>query len=476
VNTTSRKDVLRVGGVAIVVLLLGGSCLEPVRAAGRKTALAPARDISPHNTATRNREALLKALTNSDLRVIFTPGDYLIDNTGTPIVIENFEGTFAMQPGARLIFTDSTCRGLLFVGGRGAVFRDLRTVFQNSPTQRVDSRECLEIRDTLDTVVQNVSVDGSAAAGLLFARCVRPSVWGATIANTMADGLHFANCQDAKANDVLTEDTGDDGVAFVNYGDGPDHSGGQATNVTVRRSKARGIAVVGQSGVLVRGFSVEGTACSGLYCAYEASYRTRVPSNVRFEGGTVTNAGRAGDCAPSNHGIEYYDVESVGFEKIKVVSPECRGVSGSAPGGTVHLIDIEVRGAAASGFDLTEGKLHLDDLICRVAGGIGFSVRHTELLEYRKLTSINASTVNGLHRAFSIEHNARVEGGELHVIDDQDLATGYKVLTDGRQAGSLGVIHTDIANGNLEVENHSGLKVKGVQAHEAPTGSDSQKH
>jgi hypothetical protein len=334
----------------------------------------------------------------------------------------------------------------------------------------------VEIRNTLDTVVQNVSVDGSAAGGLLFGGCVRPSVWGATITNTMADGLHFANCQDARADDVLTEDTGDDGLAFLNYGAGPDRYGGLATKVRVRRSGTRGIAVVGQRDVLVREFSVEGTACSGLYCAYEAAYSTRVPSNVRFEGGTVTNAGRSGGCAPSNHGIEYSDVESVGFENIRVVSPESRGVSGSAPGGTVRLTGIEVRGASTSGFDLTEGKIHLGDLICKETGGTGFSVRHADLLEYRKLESINASTANRLHRAFSIEHSARVEGGELHVIDDQDLATGYKVLTDGRQAGSLGVIYADIANGKLEVENHSSLKVQVVRVQDAPPCSDGQKH
>src|SRR5215212_406615 len=360
----------------------------PVRAARRKTALASARDISPHNTATRNREALLKVLTNSDVLLTFTPGDYLIDNTEKPIVIENFEGTLVMQPDARLVFTDSTRGGLVFVGGSGAVFRGLGTVFQDRPAKRVDARECLQIRNTFDTVVQNVRVDGSAAGGLQFDGCVRPSVSGAIITNTMADGLHFANCQDARADGVLTEDTGDDGLAFLNYGDGPDRHGALATNVRVRRSGARGIAVVGQRDVLVRGFSIEGTACSGLYCAYEASYSTRVPSNVRFEGGTVTNAGRSGGCAPSTHGIEYCDVESVGFENVKVVSPESRGVSGSAPGGTVRLIGIEVRGASASGFDLTEGKIHLDDLMCREAGGIGFSVRRAELLKYHKLESI----------------------------------------------------------------------------------------
>jgi hypothetical protein len=458
VNTTSRKDVLRVGGVAIVALLLGGSCLEPVRAAGRKTALAPARDISPHNTATRNREALLKALTNSDLRVIFTPGDYLIDNTGTPIVIENFEGTFAMQPGARLIFTDSTCRGLLFVGGRGAVFRDLRTVFQNSPTQRVDSRECLEIRDTLDTVVQNVSVDGSAAAGLLFARCVRPSVWGATIANTMADGLHFANCQDAKANDVLTEDTGDDGVAFVNYGDGPDHSGGQATNVTVRRSKARGIAVVGQSGVLVRGFSVEGTACSGLYCAYEASYRTRVPSNVRFEGGTVKSAGKVIGQKGNKFGIEFFNNgESVKFESIEVIGSASRGVSGTAPNGTVHLSAIRTVNIPATGFDLKAGELYLDRLTAKQTAGCGIAVLDSELIRYGQLKAVNTSKRDGLRRAFCFENNRRVQGERLDVVDTQYPPTGYIVAAYGPQAGHLGIVYDGVRYGPVRMENPSKL-------------------
>lgn len=420
---------------------------------------APALGIDKDNTAARNRTNFVKALSYSDENITFPPGDYLIDNSGSYVIIHDFAGQLTMEPGARFVFTDNARRGLNFQGGSGAGFYGLSSKFQNLPPERISPEECIIFLNSTDTVVQGANIDGSAGAGLLFWECVRPSVSGATIRNTMADGLHFANCQDATAADVLTEDTGDDGLAFLNYADSADYAGGRATNITVRRSQGRGIYVGGQREVVVDGFAVEGSSVSGLHCDYDSFWVTRVPSNVRFANGTVTNGGRTDGQSGNRFGIYYEDVGSVAFDNIVVVSPAARGVSGRASNGAVTLSNVEVKDAPEEGFALTAKTLYLNGLIARGTGKAGFYVGSSGLVSYGTLQAINTSKTNALRRAFSFENNAWVEGTELYVIDDQSTPTGYKVTTFGNLSGRLGRIHDHVANDDVQVENHSGLTI-----------------
>jgi hypothetical protein len=401
----------------------------------------------------------VKTLAYSSRSVTFPLGDYRIDNSGSTIVLDNFSGTLTMQPGARFVFTDNSQRGLFFKGGSGARFYGLRCTFQVEPPTRVSPNECVTIADATDTLVRDADIDGSAAAGLLFWRCIRPTVEGALIRNTRADGLHFANCLDGKADRITTENTGDDGLAFVNYADGPAHTGGLATNVTVRNSKARGIAVVGQRDVLVREFSVDGTSCPGVYCAYETFWNTRVPANVRFEEGTVKNAGRFPGQVANKFGMEYDKVESVALTNVTFDSPASRGVSGAAPNGTVRLSNVRVQGAPESGFDLRAKTLYLDGLTAEYTGGPGVVVLDSGAVEYGRLTAVNTSRTNTLRRAFWLENNGRVQGRELHVVDNQQAATGYVVAAYGPQQGGLGTVYDDVTSREVEIQNVSGLPV-----------------
>jgi len=47
----------------------------------------------------------------------------------------------------------------------------------------------------------------------------------------------------------------------------------------------------------------------------------------------------------------------------------------------------------------------------------------------------------------------------LVVVDNQPTPTGYGVSTRGQQSGRMGDISDRIANGDLVVENHSGLAI-----------------
>ena len=70
-----------------------------------------------------------------------------------------------------------------------------------------------------------------------------------------------------RSTNLTTRNTGDDGLAFLNYGTFTNNTGGTANNINVYNSQARGITVIGQSGVTITTFHVEkrprAASCAG---------------------------------------------------------------------------------------------------------------------------------------------------------------------------------------------------------------------
>ncbi len=195
------------GGAGIAGIALLGAASP---AMGDTTVSADKLGISPGNSPEENRRKLVEALSNSKKSVHFPDGEYLLNNSGN-LGISNFEGKLTMASGARFVFTDASKRGITFDSGKGARLEGLTAVYQTLPAKRNSSESGIIIRLTTDTVIRDISIEGSNSCGLVIGNCVRPSLDGVSIRNTMADGLHFRNCEDAKVNDLLTENTGDDG-------------------------------------------------------------------------------------------------------------------------------------------------------------------------------------------------------------------------------------------------------------------------
>ncbi|MEU7869875.1 right-handed parallel beta-helix repeat-containing protein [Dactylosporangium sp. NPDC049140] len=413
--------------------------------------------IAPTNSAASNRANLVAALSNSAVCVAFPPGDYQLDNSASGVQVNGYGGEFVMLPGARLVFTDNTQSGLVFEGGTGARLSGLTSTFATMPTVRNSPQECILFRSTTDSYLEDVRIDGSAAAGLLFWRCVRPMVVDAVISNTMADGLHFANCQDGRADHITTIDTGDDGVSFVNYDSGPDNTGGLVTNVSVTRSKSRGVNVGGQSGVTIRDVVVNTTVGHGMYCAYDPAWNTRTPSDVRFERARVVQGG-AWTAAPgggTNSGIRVSSAENVTVAEATVDAPGTNGIYAS--GSTVTISGATVKNAPGSGCNLQGGAHQVDRLSVDHANGIGFTVSNADRVEYGTVTVRNAAITHATHRAVNIENNTYVFGGRLWIYDTQSTATGYVVGAYGSQRGSLGAVGDLIGSRSVTIDNPSGL-------------------
>src|SRR5262249_1968993 len=139
------------------------------------------------------------------------------------------------------------------------------------------------------------------------------------VVNSLADGVHFANCQNAQITSLTTENTGDDGLAFTNTAsDSHNYTGGLATDIAIHNSKARGIAVAGQSDVIISGFIVDTTSSSGIICLEDTAYNTRVPDRVRFANGVIKNAGSLIPMGGNQYGIEFSRVNGATFENIDV--------------------------------------------------------------------------------------------------------------------------------------------------------------
>jgi hypothetical protein len=270
--------------------------------------------LSSQNTARQNTEALIAAMSGTSMyvtdvstgetapictsvnrnQILLPPGDYLIENAAPPneVLVRCFGGSLTMKKThdgvARFVFTNSNAKGIRWELADGARFVGVTTKLDNPP-KRINSYEMLTIANSTDPYVEDLHVDGSAAAGLYISNSVRPRVVGARIFNTMADGLHFANSTDAYVEDLETRNTGDDGLAF--FKNDSNSGGGFAKNVRVRDSDARGIAVIGQRDVEVSDFRVEDTDGNGIQVAEEPNYSSALPANVYFHDGEVHHAG-----------------------------------------------------------------------------------------------------------------------------------------------------------------------------------------
>ncbi|MFC6129408.1 right-handed parallel beta-helix repeat-containing protein [Mycolicibacterium llatzerense] len=142
--------------------------------------------------------------------------------------------------------------------------------------------------------ISNVTVVGSAGAGIYLSGAQHFVVRDVTIIGTRADGLHMTGGSAfGQVDNVKTDQTGDDGVAVVSY----DHDSATChdiveRNITVGSTRwGRGITVVGGNNVDIRHFSVANTSSAGIYIANEGNpFYTRSVERVTVADGTVTGA------------------------------------------------------------------------------------------------------------------------------------------------------------------------------------------
>lgn len=390
---------------------------------------------------------------NPRSRVFFPPSDYMLAGT---LDLRGFSGKLSFAAGARLVFGDSSRCGVLLRGGHGAVLSGYRSVFWPAPQRRINRAPALWLSACADASVDNARIENSAGAGIICDECVRPSVSRALVTDTWADGIHFANCDEPRVTHSRTERTGDDGVAFVSYRSKPGHRGGYAQFIAVRDSGARGIAVVGQSDVSILDFEVDTTSVSGLYCARETYYDTRIPDNVTFSRGSVRAAGTLAPPSGNRFGIEVFHAAAVAISNVVVTRSFDRGISVLSPAGSIDLSAVTIeRPRRGSGAEIVARRVSINRLNAEECQGYGLFVADSHDVQVRNVRAHNVAKSDKLHRAVWFEHNQTLDVDGVTITDGASQATGYILGFAGRQQGIVRNISHAIASRALVIENRS---------------------
>jgi polygalacturonase len=361
---------------------------------------------------------------NSNGQILIPPGSYLIDNSTGPLTINGFSGKLLFQGSAQLVFTNNTNGGLLFEGGSGAVITGLHATYAIPPAFRNSPNEEIKFSGTVNTVLMDAVVQNSPAAGILFYGSINPNVVNATVINSLADGLNFSNCQNAQVTKLVTRNTGDDGLAFVNYTRYPNLIGGLAQNIVITNSKARGIAVAGQSNVTVNGFQIHNTSSSGVLVAQDTFNGTRIPANVHIEDGTIYSAGTLGPLVGNQYGIEYNAQESVTFTNISVFAPGNNGLSGTSPGGSVTVKNVAVHSPLTGlGFLFYQTqKVQVTDSSADNTPSYGFLALQSSQVTIRGLKVTDAGLTDPLKRAVWFEDAGTILASSIDIVSDAGAA------------------------------------------------------
>lgn len=380
-----------------------------------------------------NQAILAAAAQNPGRTLRFPAGnDYLIDNGRGPFILPDFTGTLSFDPGARIVCTTLSRGCFHLVGGSQIRVENIRIAYSETPSTRI-FESAFYAKATADLQVTSPVIENSPGAGVLISASFRPSVTRAFVYGTLADGISFENCEDAILSDSNTLDTGDDGISFINYENRnttefPNLIGGTAKNVKVKNSRTRGIAVAGQSNILVSNFVVENTSASGIIVLRDTSFSTRQPTNVKFSHGLIIDAGRLEPARATPYGINYSGIASAEFDDITILNPADRGLSGTAPAGRVTVRNLQITGGAdCVNIGQTRSTM-LSGVTVEDCSGYGiFISTQGNWVVAENLRAINVSRENPLRRAVWFENNGDVRVRGVTVIDDQATPTGYVV-------------------------------------------------
>jgi hypothetical protein len=209
--------------------------------------------------------------------------------------------------------------------------------------------------------VSNVTIVGSAAAGIFVNGAQNFGIHHVSIDGTRADGIHMTNGSgNGVVDDVQTDRTGDDAVAVVSYkSDGSRCHDIVVTNVTVGSTRwGRGMTVVGGTNVTMRNFKIANTSAAGIYVATEGNpYYTQSVDHVSISDGSITTANQNPTVV---HGAILVAAENAGTA-ITDVSISNIAVAGTTPtaGRDVAVIADggSVSGVAIQGIALDDTKL-----------------------------------------------------------------------------------------------------------------------
>ena len=151
--------------------------------------------------------------------------------------------------------------------------------------------------------VKDVTINGSAAAGVFCMGTQHFLLQGLQVSDTRADGIHLTyGSSYGRVESPIVRRSGDDGVAVVSYLQDP----APCRNITVSHptirttTGGRGVSVVGGEDVIYHDIDVDDSFAAAVYIACEGGDSvTRPVRRVQVRNGTTT---RANSAANIDHG------------------------------------------------------------------------------------------------------------------------------------------------------------------------------
>ncbi len=267
----------------------------------------------------------------------------------TNVLTVGVAGAHLSGPGT-LLATDET-KSCVRVNADNVVVDNGLTLKIAATSRRWDAFEQMKLRlsDHKGIVLRNITIDGSAAAGIYIGNCSDYLLDNVTVQNTRADGIHnTGGSRDGVIKRAVIRNVGDDGVAVVSY----ESNKTPCRNITVESPRfygnvwGRALSVVGGENITFRDIYAENSNAASIYVASEGKpWYTFASKKVRFLGGTIKNANQSktvdhgavlvysGRKDYPNENIEIADLK---IEGTRATASRQVGVLGEASGVTLR--------------------------------------------------------------------------------------------------------------------------------------------
>lgn len=182
------------------------------------------------------------------------------------------------------------------VSGSHIVFSDV-VLRMASTTQRWYANEMMKLHVSGDHFYgRDITVNGSAAAGIMFNGATAFTLIRSEVFGTRADGVHVTGgSRNGSIINCYSHDTGDDAFAVVSY-ESDSVACENIVNIgsSVKNSDARGFSIVGGTNIRYFNGRVDSTYGAAIYVACEPSFTTFGVSDAVIDGFVIAGANYAG--------------------------------------------------------------------------------------------------------------------------------------------------------------------------------------
>ncbi|OWA32945.1 hypothetical protein B9G55_24650 [Saccharibacillus sp. O16] len=288
----------RLTGVVIFALtsVLVWPSVTPAKAAGSPPAAISVKSYGAvPDGRTDSLPAFQKAIEMAKRQgssVYVPPGNYALSGR---LAVDGVGITGAGQNLSILTSTNPSS-GSIDLTGSHAALKDLTHVYKSTAARDgSDAKNSVTVLGASNFSIQNVRIIGAGTAGILIRdEAANGIIANNVIKNTKADGIHITDGSSGiRVEDNTIKQTGDDTIAVVSYKKDP----ATTSDILIRgnsvgyASGARGISVVGGSGVKIEQNTINNTEMAGIYIAVESAWKTRDVNDVNVSSNTIVKTG-----------------------------------------------------------------------------------------------------------------------------------------------------------------------------------------